>query len=571
MYLLIFLYLIILYLFQEKLKNYLIVLCIVPIVILIWIRYGIGTDYHAYNYLFNKLDASSFGNIFDGTSEFGFNFLVYLSKKIGFSYHAFSSIFISTVLLIYVIWIKKNSSDFILSIIILFSWFFIVWLLSALRQGFVIAIGSLLFYSKDINLKPRDKMIVIFLLGTIHISAFIFVVLFALEKLSLDIKKHIIIFLSSVLFSLVFKYAIFPMFRLIPFIRNIGYIAYAGNEWEIFPAIIRIFFFTFVLLFYSKITSTFYTKKIVDIHLLGYSMYFLLKFSEIIAGRFFAYTFVLIVIIIPLVKNTFSNKTMKNMFAFVVFIFSFSYLIKDLNAYTVQSGYFGSNNFYTYQTIFNKNNNEFYNHYAFLVNYEEMKEKFINQSIDIDRGKVSLDGFVSVKEDNYYIILDQEGNRVSNFRFDYKPSIYGHVIEYSNDINALNQKQYFTVEGKNVLPTDAINFIWQYNLSEAELLNNSITYGNLKSNEIPPEVRKHFNTNINESMEWRFTYPSLHYLVEVDYFNNKYYMLLDSERKPMMDMFFKKIIPYNMNGIAELHIDDLIIYIDINGNVVWVG
>ncbi len=560
-----------LYLLQDKLKSYLIILSIVPIVILIWIRYGIGTDYHAYNYLFNRLDASNIGNIFNGTNEFGFNFLVYFFKKIGFSYHFFSSLFISIILLIYVIWIKKNSSDFILSIIILFSWFFIVWLLSAVRQGFVIAIGVLLFYSKDIDLKPKDKIIVILLLASIHISALIFFVLLALEKLSLDIKRHIIIFVSSVVASLVFKFAIFPIFRFVPFIRNIGYIAYAGNEWEIFPATIRIVFFTFVLLFYRKITSTSYNKKIVDIHLLGYSLYFLLKFSEIIAGRFFAYTFVLIVNIIPLVKNTLGNKIMKNLYVFAVFVFSFSYLIKDLNSYNEQSGYFGSNNFYTYQTIFNKNNNEFYNHYAFLVNYEEKNDDLINQLIELDQVKGSLAGFVSVKEGNNYIILDQEGNRVANLTFDYKPNIYGHVIEYWKNTNGLDQKKYMTIEGNNVLPTDAINFIHQYILSESELLDSSITYRNLKANEIPLEVRKHFNTNINESMEWRFTYPSLHYLVEVDYFNNKYYMLLDSERKPMIDMFFKKIIPYNMNGIAELYIDDLIIYIDINGNVVWVG
>ena len=154
-------------------------------------RYGVGTDYFPYQFLYESMDISSFS--LSDRLEPGFKILMYLFRMLNLSFHTFA-VFLS--LIIYGLtsfWIYWNSRYPSRSLYLYTSMFFLVWTLSALRQGLVMSIALILFFDKDIKLSIYVKLLIIAGLSTFHLSALILIPLVFIMELNFSKKNLLII------------------------------------------------------------------------------------------------------------------------------------------------------------------------------------------------------------------------------------------------------------------------------------------------------------------------------------------------------------------------------------------
>lgn len=555
---------------KKKTKMNLFIMTI-PIILLTVIRYGIGTDYFSYNYLFDIFKADSAVSIFTGENEIGFNLLIFIAKTLKINYHVFATVLTLVMLFIYFTWIYKSSKNWKISIMIFYGFFYLVWVLSAYRQGLVLAIATLCFYSKDIKLSNKTKIIITILLSTIHYSALIYLLLMLAEKINLSKKAHLIITSASVLGSFLIVKLMPILIPYIPVLRNSSYFSELSGTWSLFPSIIRLIFFVIVIFFYDEFEKGTYEYKILQVHLLGYPMYFLLKFSELVAGRFFVFTFILIVILLPYIYEKQNNQKMKGFLFLSILTMSTVYLYKDLKSYEAQVGFVGDNNYYTYQTIFNPNTNEYYNRYSILVAQEDYSEKYLEKvEKDLENNEVSLQKEIPVKIKNKYYVMKKDGKLIENLEFDEKPIIYNGIIEYIGESSGMKLTKFIDFDGEEVPIEDALKEKIKYTEEKARFDSLRPDYSNPKINEIPNGVRKYYNTSIDEAMLWHFETPYKYYLLEIEYYQRKYYFILDENRELLVDMMYSKIEQFDYDGIAKLHLKNKIVSIDRSGKVIWI-
>lgn len=565
MYIILFLIYFSLYLtdYKKTRKKYL--LSIIPLLVVIFIRYGIGTDYFSYNVLYDEI---SLTNVFNDSSEFGFNIIMLIFKGLGFNYHSFSTILLSITLIAYTSWIYDNSENVYTSLLIFYSFFFIVWVLSAYRQGFVMAIGVYLLFNRKIDLSIFNKVIIILLLTTIHSSALYFLIMLVFEKIALRKNTLILLYVSSVLLSFILV-KIFPYFiSNISFLSNNFYLKNYPVGWSLFPALIRSIFFVIMIYSYDYYQENTFYRRIYNVHMMGYPVYFILKFSELISGRIFAFTFAFIIILFPI----FLTKIKKPFAIILVFTISFLYLVKDLNAYIDQVGYNGNTNFYTFQTVLNKDVDAYFNRYSIMVSSKDKEDEYIKYVYDNKTNdSIELLGPVVVREQSNYIILDKYGHQQYEEKFSIEPKVYDDIIETRINVSGVEFIKYIYSNGDEVnahkvlreIPKDVKLFIENtYELQQ---------YSNPKVSELPESVRKYFNTSITASLMYHFEDPFKYYALELEYFNSKYYFLLDENKNLIVDLILREPVIFNKQGLAKLVLKDIDVYIDRKGNVVWIN
>lgn len=304
-------------------------------------RYGVGTDYFAYEHLYESLRSSVleeyrypiynhemlfrlFGAFLKGQ---GINFQMYLG-----SIAIIQLVFINKI-------IKKNSIKPIQSLFLYFCFFYIVWTFSGLRQGVAIAIGMYYFleFSKDKNAKKFAVVVVI--LSSIHLSAAILLPLYLLINNRLLTKKNLVI-LSAISFglSLLPMGILFSKLTFLPLINKAA--VYIGTSYSFssvldFQSFARLFFLLLVFIHYDKLVKVEIMRKITNTFIVFLDLYFVLKFSELTAARLSIYGFILIIILLPQIYNLYKIKLNKLVLITSIIVLSLSYLQKDLNAMRV--------------------------------------------------------------------------------------------------------------------------------------------------------------------------------------------------------------------------------------------
>ena len=107
------------------------------ICLVIMFSFALGTDYMSYQYHYDRFSFNASQG--DARIDAGYTILVFLSRSIGLSFHSFASIFRIGILLITVKWIYDNSDDPFQSLILYFAMFYVVWTMSAFRQGITLS------------------------------------------------------------------------------------------------------------------------------------------------------------------------------------------------------------------------------------------------------------------------------------------------------------------------------------------------------------------------------------------------------------------------------------------------
>ena len=117
---------------------------IAPAIFVILFRFGLGTDYFSYQYLYNNHDVTSFVEALKSQSysmEVGFRILVYIFRSLYLPYQVFIATISLTIYAFFIKWIDDTDLDLSLSIMLLNGMFFVVWSLGAIRQGLILEIG----------------------------------------------------------------------------------------------------------------------------------------------------------------------------------------------------------------------------------------------------------------------------------------------------------------------------------------------------------------------------------------------------------------------------------------------
>ena len=152
-------------------------------------RFGIGADYFAYDYLYNIMSSSDINNSFFvlDNVEWLFKYIMMSFNLLGISYHLFNVFFTVIILGFTLYWISKKSPNKYLSILLYISMFFLVWTLSAIRQGLVIAILLNVFFGEK-KFSTRNQILISVGLSLIHSSAIIALLIYLISKLNFNKK-----------------------------------------------------------------------------------------------------------------------------------------------------------------------------------------------------------------------------------------------------------------------------------------------------------------------------------------------------------------------------------------------
>ena len=319
-------------------------------------RYGQGSDYFSYQHMFEE--CVTWQNVTNSNShgEIGFRILCFLFRG---KYELFVvALAVFDMLMLYR-GIKKFSYNKWLSLCIFFPTGYMSFFYSSFRQGIVISVFLGYLLECIVNKKWKKYYSIVIVLTFIHTSAWVL----ALVPVILAIPQSLICILSAIVtvFGWLSMTMVGYMFwSKLPYFGE--FIEYYVDSFEfveiVFPALERIISALLIYLLYhynKKKNISKYTKEFVNIYIFGLGIYFLVVgASVLVASRIMIYFKLLEIYIVPnLIQYSSRWKQVVNVM--LLFIATFM-LIKNINSYLQQAGYFShvSVTEYPYISIFNE-------------------------------------------------------------------------------------------------------------------------------------------------------------------------------------------------------------------------
>lgn len=175
-------------------KKFLMILMTIQFVLLVGFRdVSVGTDTINYFEIFNYLETENFSAFWQGTTEkhtYVFRFINFIVWKLGGSFQLLLVIVAAMAVIPVMNYIYKNSKDYILSVLIYFSFNYYLWTFITIRQSIAYGLALLsIQYIKKRKLKPF--LIIMLLSSGIHISSLFFIPAYWLYKLKISSKTLI--------------------------------------------------------------------------------------------------------------------------------------------------------------------------------------------------------------------------------------------------------------------------------------------------------------------------------------------------------------------------------------------
>lgn len=443
---------------------------IVSILLIITVvGFAIGTDYLSYEYLYNNYNPLSINS-----NEIGYEIISLIGRSFNVPFHWFSVIIRTIITLFLSVWMYQSSEKPIMSIIIYYCMFFYIWSMSSFRQGLVLGIGSYYFMNKTKELNIRNSIFLILALSTIHASALFYFVILGLTKIEWTKKKHLL-FLGIGLISTFLPLAkLLNLVSFIPGVSTISPYITGGIGFFDFASFMRLFFFLLVYVSYESITESKYMKKIVDLFLAGVSIYFVLKFSEISAARFTLFTFVNLVIILPVIINFaedyFINHQKilfivpKSMLILVLIVF----IGKDFVAYKSQIGYVGDMRTFDFMTLQNQSYKDLDNRYALhesqKLKLKEYKEEFHKKDIRVMAEDETDSNYVVIysSDDGLYGLMNSKGEWKIAPKYERLPFVYDDVLLVGSPKLLFREDEFISLNKKDLTESEMETHIKDY-------------------------------------------------------------------------------------------------------------
>ena len=553
-------------------KKYILLVCLTTLIITF--RFGVGSDYFSYNYLYNVFQVSNIESFFyiNDTIEIGFKLIMLPFKLLGAPYEMFVA-FISGVSLYFSYrWINDVSSNKFISVFLFYTMFSIVWIMSAQRQGLVLSISLYYLFNDKFKFKFFQELLIIILLSTIHLSSLFLIITIVLRKFNWSQKTLLALFFGSIAFSYL---PISEIVKNIPIIpeKFLGYLTSNGTIFD-FPSLVRIGLFAFVLFFYHTLADSKHNMEMTNSVLIGFALFFFTKFTGLGAARLVIYNFALLIVLIPKIYINYSDsKQVKTLITLLIFTFGTLYFQKDINSFKYESGYTGSAFLLKYHSIWNKNYLDYNNLTAFIVfDTSRTSEKYTELSSfipNVDTAKyVNGDVFHVVENysNNLFGVINQRGEVVIEPKYESKPAVYGTILLLSFDeplvdltFSDKNQEELIKVYSEN-----REKQLYYDDLAPAQV-------GNLDFMDLPSELRQtiKFEQSIRNIEFTEFNSDLKFRIINFNYFGFDYTAYTDENNRLLFNWLSFTDYRPSINGFFEIHTRLGIITLNFNGEVVW--
>lgn len=537
-----------------KSKKVKVLISVMPAIFIILFRFGLGTDYFSYEFFYNQHNVRTLMvalNSHKDSMEIGFRFLIYIFKSLGLPFQVFVASISLLIYYFFIKWLTDIELDSPLLIMMFNGMFFIVWVLSGLRQGLVLAVGTYFFFNEKVKLKTWQEILLILFLGLFHFSAYIYLLVIVAKKFDFNRKKLSIILLLSLIFTLIPYYKLLiPFDDIIIIEKFLVYLTASIGFWD-FPGLIRLGFAAFVLLFYNVFSNDKFIKHLADMSILGFSVYFILKASEVVASRLNIFTFVLIIpLFIYFVKTKFTNQTMYILATIGLLSFSIIYLEKDLIGHQKEVKALNVEKIYKLKPIYNRDETSYLNYnnrYAFITNQNNFCN--INKQLSLpDRRNKKAKELIVLQDaqTKLYGLLNNLGEWHIEPIFETKPELLDDIIVLKeNDTEVylnLENKEIKNVEDKVLELRDKAQLI-----KDEEPQRTYVDYSRYKSS-----LDKLFpiEDEVEEVLILTYKLPFDHSILRIFHNNRFHFFLLDNDLDIKYDLVFKRAIRYGLNNMA---------------------
>lgn len=300
-------------------KNKFYVILIFSMLMIIFFRGDVGTDYKAYISLWN--------NIVQGVSswnkEFGFVFTVRLSWLIGLQAYQYYIVLCSLTIYVFFVSVRKFNSDLLVALTIYISFIFLSYTLNAMRQSLSMSLFLLCFYY-FLNRKRSISTIFLALSISFHYVSVLIVPLFFWLKI-----KFRFIFISLFLSALFGYFFTFKLAYLILSVfssdKVVYYLVDNSNDLSILNLVYRSLIL-FIMLLVCNIKKDELLIQMTKVYAFGVFWYFLLFPFDIVATRILLF----FSIIIPVFIARFVKISDNYFNRYVVFLIFFVILIPNL-------------------------------------------------------------------------------------------------------------------------------------------------------------------------------------------------------------------------------------------------
>ena len=260
-------------------------------------RYGQGTDYHAYEQMYQYLYEN--GDILSNAlahGEFGWYVLMMLSKRIGIEFDGFIAI-ISLVMMFFTYKaFEKYSESKIFSLLLLYPTYYLTYYYSAIRQGLVLSIFLYLGVKYLLEKKYIRYYMLIFLLTQLHTATLI--LFFVPLGIKVIMVNRSIFLISSVILAIVLSgTGLMEMLM-----RHAGR-GYTDVTISYLAIALRILIYSMVWSLHNKIkkfSKDMREQVLFDVYTLGFIMYLTLLFHATLSQRITMPLKAIEVLLIPL-------------------------------------------------------------------------------------------------------------------------------------------------------------------------------------------------------------------------------------------------------------------------------
>ncbi|HAM64172.1 MAG: hypothetical protein A2Y20_01195 [Firmicutes bacterium GWF2_51_9] len=513
-------------------------------------RFGSGADYFSYSYLYYLLPRDSILKAIASLSdqEVGLKLIMFPFRYLNLSYEVFIAFFAVGMMVLVYYWITRNSSSVSLSFMVYYSFFFVVWSISSLRQGLAITLGCFLLYNIRFHWNFKQRILIILLLFFVHKTSLFFLVLLLAEFIPWDRKKLTYLLLFSLVVSLLPVAEIALMLSKIPvFSRLVYYIdttSVSIGFWDI-KSLPRLFFIAVVLFHYDQlIAQGFIQKRFIHAYLIGLTFFFFLRFDDLIGARISIYGFFLGVLILPsLVRLYDLRKGINWLVRIALVLISALYLEKELVAMATQAGVPMKGYYVEYVTVFQQDTVTFDNRYYYSNNYNDFIDsaacrleilRFDDDRVFETSTVKDPSKYIAAKFPNgKYGLIDVNGDVVLDGRYE-KAEYYGGVIRVSST-------EYFNYKGQALDTQKAAMIYFTAKAQTTKYINANLSWFEIGRGDLDGELVE----ALDEEGQFKFLFivnqvkPLDFYVMEyLSYKYGRIYRLYTTEMNPMTEDYF---------------------------------
>lgn len=350
--------------FSGKQNKHIAYLLFIILLLFVSLRFGQGSDYFSYIYLFNST-ADAFSSVLEYrdlsyiNQEIGFSAISYFWLKIlNLSPDSLNSLFSAISFIMVWLFIKKYSDRPIICLFIYYCTFYLIYPFSVIRQA--LCIGVFIYYM--IPLLHKREYLKYYMIGfglfLIHYSS---AVMFFLPVVNIVQKYKLYqIYLLSIIFlaiGLVFFQYIFSFFSIFDLIGGKVEHYTKENSLDILSLLLRLMLFVPIMQLTKIYPKGTFKDTLLKIYVVGFFIYLIFLGSSLISSRLNVYMrYFEAVLLVDFLLYVFRVRNMRVLsFTYIVLIMSVLY-VKNINSFISQGPYYSHINVYNYPyiSVFNK-------------------------------------------------------------------------------------------------------------------------------------------------------------------------------------------------------------------------